>query len=112
MGGAPLMAAGLTGDWKVEGDISGNPLALVCSLKQDDAKLTGKCASPSNNINSPVTGKVDGKNVTFQFDFDYNGMALTMNFSGVSDADAAMKGNVEVMGVSGAYTAVKQPATP
>jgi hypothetical protein len=108
LGSGSLFAAGLTGDWKVDGDVTGNPVALVCSLKQDDAKLSGKCVSSNGNIDSPVTGKVDGKNVAFQFDFNYNGMALTMAFAGTNDADASMKGSIEVMGVQGSFTAVKQ----
>jgi hypothetical protein len=112
LAGRPLLAAGLTGDWKVDGDVVGNPVALVCSLKQEDAKLSGKCVSTAGNIDSPVTGKVDGKNVAFQFDFNYNGMAMTMAFSGASDTDASMKGNIEVMGVGGPFTAVKTVTTP
>jgi hypothetical protein len=112
LGAVPILAADLTGDWKVDGDVAGNPVALVCSLKQEDAKLSGKCVAETGNINAPVTGKVDGKNVSFQFDFDYNGMALTMAFSGAGDTDAAMKGNIEVAGASGTFTAVKKTAAP
>ncbi len=104
----PALAADLTGDWKVTGDVTGNPLAMVCSLKQEDAKLSGKCVDSTGNINAPVTGKVDGKNVAFQFDFEYSGMALTMSFSGANDTDTSMKGGVQVAGVDGSFTAVKQ----
>ncbi len=109
LAGGPILAAGLTGDWKVDGDVSGNQVAFVCSLKQEDAKLSGKCVSGTGSIDSAVTGKVDGKNVTFQFDFDYNGMALTMAFAGTLESDAAMKGNIDVMGAAGGpFTAVKK----
>lgn len=111
-GCGPMLAADVTGDWKVEGAVTGNPVALVCSLKQEDAKLTGKCVSSTNGINAPVTGKVDGRNITFQFDFDYNGMALTMAFAGANDVENAIKGSIEVAGVEGSFTAAKQVATP
>jgi hypothetical protein len=81
---------------------------MVCSLKQEEAKLSGKCVSEGGPINSAVTGKVDGKTVAFQFDFDYSGMALTMVFTGTLDSDTAMKGGVEVAGVSGSFTAAKK----
>jgi len=109
LAGGPLPAADVTGDWKIDGDVSGNPLAMVCSLKQEDVKLSGKCVSDSGGgINSPIAGKVDGKNVSFNFDFQYNGMALNMAFTGTLDSDTAMKGGVEVMGASGSFTAAKK----
>jgi hypothetical protein len=87
-------------------------VALVCSLKQEDAKLTGKCVSTTGNINAPVTGKVDAKSVAFQFDFDYNGMALTMAFASTNDAANAMKGSIAVAGTEGTFTAAKQATAP
>jgi hypothetical protein len=112
LGCGSAFAAGVTGDWKIDGDIAGNALALTCSLKQEDAKLSGKCVNATNNINSPVTGKVDGKTVTFQFDFNYSGMAMTMSFTGSNDTDTSMKGSVEVMGAEGSFTGVKQVTAP
>jgi hypothetical protein len=110
LSGGAAYAADLTADWKVDGDVAGNAIALVCSLKQEDAKLSGECVSAAGGagIDAPVTGKVDGKNVSFQFDFEYSGMALTMAFSGTNDTESSMKGGIQVSGAEGTFSAVKQ----
>ena len=54
-----------------------------------------------------VTGTVDGKKVTWKYDSDYNGTALTLTYTATLDDSDKISGSVEVQpfGVSGDFTA-------
>lgn len=108
---APLLAvearaADLSGDWKIEGEVSGYAVTPVCTLKQQDNKLTGGCKSDQND--SPLKGEVDGQKVTWQYEVDYNGEKYTLQWSATLESDTAMKGTISVGGGEGAFTAKKQ----
>ena len=101
----------VSGTWKVNGDIAGNAVDQVCTMKQDGKKLTGSCKSP--DATTEITGEVNDTKVTWQFPLDYNGQKLTLIFTGTLDAASSqIKGTIDVqpIGVSGDFTAKKEEA--
>src|SRR3954464_10782775 len=78
--------ASLGGKWQVHGSVAGNDSDQSCTFTQKDTDLTGTCTTnESKTVN--VTGKVDGKKVTWSYKSDYNGSPLTVNYDGKLDSD-------------------------
>lgn len=92
------------GSWKIHSSIYGNETDQVCTFAVDDKVLTGVCKGDRDPIK--ITGTVDGDKITWKYDMDFNGMQLTLNYSGTFTADGKLDGTVEVqpMGVTGTFT--------
>ena len=103
----PSQPASVDGAWTVRADISGNQSESNCSFTQKDADLTGTCKSDRGSV--MISGKVDGKTVSWQFDTQYEGQTLTVYYSGTSQSAEKITGtvNVQPMNVSGEFTATK-----
>jgi hypothetical protein len=87
--------ATLNGKWKIHNDFSGNESDVTCTFTQKDKDLSGSCTT--DNGDKPVTGKVDGKTITFQYDSEYQGTPLTAKYSGALDsAGTKLSGTVSV----------------
>jgi hypothetical protein len=97
-------SAALTGKWKLHQSIAGNENDSDCTLTQKDSDLTGSCTTDQGAVK--LTGKVDGKKVSWSYNSDYNGTALTVKFSGTLDS-GKITGDVDVdpFGVTGEFTA-------
>lgn len=103
----PLAAADVTGDWKVSGDVAGNAVDAVCTLKQDSAsKLTGICKGDAGG--TALTGDVKDKKVTFIYDIDYQGSHYTLVYAAVLDSDTQMTGTIDAGVANGGFIAKKQ----
>ncbi len=105
----PVLAAdNLSGNWKIEGDVNGNPVNEICTLKQTENHLTGSCVGTEKK-SYEVTGDVDGKKVTFKHGGEYEGGDLTLTYSGTLDEKGVVKGTLDVAphNVSGDFTATK-----
>jgi hypothetical protein len=100
-------AQNLTGQWAVHISIAGNEHDFDCKLAEADKKITGTCGEQ----NVPVSGTVDGKNATWQYDIDYNGSPLTLIYTATLDDSAKIAGTVEAQqyNVTGDFTA--EPAS-
>ena len=100
--------ADVSGVWNVEGDIAGNPIVAACTLKQEEAKLSGACKSELGN--SDLTGSVDSDKIKWQYDIEYQGMKYTLVYDAKLDTETSMKGTVSVATgeADGAFTAKKQ----
>jgi len=94
----------VTGKWKVHSSIAGNDSDVNCSFTQSGGDLSGSCQGPQGDVK--VTGKVDGKKVSWWYQMDYNGSPLTMTNMGILDA-GKITGTVTVdpFGVSGDMSA-------
>ena len=105
-------AAPVSGNWKVTGDVVGNPVELTCTFAQDGKKLTGSCKQAGSDKSNEIKGDVDGKKVTWTFDSSYEGRTITLTFSGALDDSSKLKGGIDVQpyGVSGEFTAAKEEA--
>lgn len=99
--------ASVGGKWKVEGSIAGNAIGAECTFTQTDANLAGTCVRGEGPVK--ITGKVNGKSVTWQYDVDYNGSPLTLKYDGAFDS-GKITGTITVvqMGAGGDFTAVQE----
>ena len=106
----------LSGTWEVTGDVMGNPLNEICTLKQSGTVITGSCraAMPADAPAWAVTGEVKGDSVSFSHGGDYEGTPLTIAYTGTRSAGAQLKGNVMVAPFSagGTFSATPAPAAP
>jgi hypothetical protein len=96
--------ASVGGRWQVASNVGGTASDMDCMFTQKDAELTGSCES--DQTPHDITGKVEGKTVTWQFNTQYEGQALTVVYSGTLEEDK-MTGTVDVqpLGVSGDFSA-------
>jgi hypothetical protein len=99
------LAADVSGAWKVEGDIAGVHINRVCTIKQADTKLTGGCKNQTNEL--ALTGEVNGNNITWSYEADYEGTKVTLVFKGTLEAGTSITGKIETPGASGDFTAKK-----
>lgn len=102
----PLAAADVSGVWKVDGDIAGNPVKPSCTLKQEENKLSGVCKSELGD--SPLKGEVDGKKVKFTYDVEFNGQKYTLAYVAELTSDTELKGTIDVGVAAGDFTAKKE----
>jgi hypothetical protein len=93
------------GRWEVAANIGGTSTQMDCMFKQKDTELTGTCEGDSGAL--PITGKVEGKTVTFQFNAQHEGQALTVIYTGTLESADKITGSVDVqpLSVSGDFVA-------
>jgi hypothetical protein len=94
----------LTGKWAIHSSIAGNESDMTCNFIQTDAKLTGSCKGDKD---IPIAGSIDGNKVTWKYDTDHDGTALTLTYTATLGDSGTLSGNVEVApyGVTGDFTA-------
>jgi hypothetical protein len=103
----PALAANVSGRWNIDGDVQGNPVKAICELKQEGSHITGTCKAEDRDP-WKLTGKVEESNITFTYDVEHDGQTYTLVYTGTMDGDSAMKGQIEVAGVTGDFTAKKE----
>jgi hypothetical protein len=86
--------ATLSGKWQVHNDVGGNESDQTCTFTQKDNDLTGTCTSDTGPVT--ITGKVDGKKVTWAYKSEYNGTPLTVNYEGTVSSDNKIAGSINV----------------
>jgi hypothetical protein len=98
-------APSLTGQWTVHQNIANNESDQECKFVQTDDKLTGSCKSNDKDVQ--ITGSIVGTKLTWKYDSDYNGTALTLTYTATLDDSGKIAGSVEVQpfGVTGDFTA-------
>ena len=103
-------SSSITGTWKLHQSIAGNESDSVCTLKQSSVDLAGTCDAGMGSVK--VTGKVDGKKVTWSYSAEMNGTSLTAKYEGTV-TPGKIVGNVSVdpYGVSGDFTATQSTDT-
>jgi hypothetical protein len=96
-GSLPLAAdnPSLSGNWMVHSSIAGNDNDQNCVFTQKDTSLTGSCVS-ADKTTVEITGKVDGKKVSWAYKSEYNGTPLTVQFEGSLDSANKIAGTVSV----------------
>jgi predicted GH43/DUF377 family glycosyl hydrolase/lysophospholipase L1-like esterase len=101
----------LTGQWAIHSNIAGNESDQECKLVVTDNKITGTCKAQDKD--HQVTGTVDGNKVSWQYESDYSGSPLTLNYTATLDDSGKIAGTVEVQpfGVTGDFTATPAPAS-
>src|SRR5579859_501487 len=104
-------APSLTGQWSIHNSISGSESDQECKFVQTDNKLTGTCKSDGEEVK--ITGNLDGKKVTWEYDSEYNGTPLTLTYTATLGDTDKISGNVDVQpyGVTGDFTATPSKET-
>jgi hypothetical protein len=101
------LGADVSGVWNLEMRWAGIDKVStgVCTLKQDDAKLTGKCQE-----NSTITGDVRDRQLTWTVDVNEHDQKGRMSFEGaLDDAGTTISGKCAVPdGPTGTFTMKKQ----
>jgi hypothetical protein len=97
-------ADGVAGAWKIEGDVVGNAVNITCTFAGPADKTTVACAGADKAAGASTPVTIAGKDVTW----DWDGGQAVLTFKGKLDSDKAMKGDIEVQGVTGSFTAAKQ----
>jgi hypothetical protein len=101
---AQTETASVAGTWKLHSTVAGNESDSSCTFVQKDNELTGTCKSEQGE--SKLTGKVDGRKISWSYNADYNGTALTITYSGTVAGDKISGDeSVDPFGVSGDFTA-------
>lgn len=97
----------LTGKWQVENSIAGNESTQNCTFTQKDAGLTGSCESANGKVE--ITGKIEGKRVTWSYKSQYEGNPLTVAYDGTVESATKITGAVSVpeYSVTGEFTATQ-----
>ena len=97
------LADDVTGAWKITGDVVGNAVNTVCTFATAGGKTTVACTADGKpGTAGPAT--VADKAVTW----DWDAGQATLTFKGTLDTAKTMKGDIEVQGVTGSFTAAKQ----
>jgi hypothetical protein len=96
-------ALDLSGNWIIDGDVQGNAVSLACAVKQDAAKIAGKC-----QVNGTENTEMEGTAGDKDFKFAFSVQGYTLTYSGTFDGDA-MSGDIEVAGVTGKFSGKRSP---
>ncbi len=97
------LADDVAGAWKVTGDVVGNAVNTVCTFAGAGDKTTASCTE-NGAAGKPTPVTISGKDVSW----DWETSQAVLTFKGKLDSDKAMKGDIEVSGVTGNFTAAKQ----
>jgi hypothetical protein len=100
----------ISGSYKVHLSVSGSEYDADCTFTQTDQQLTGTCKGDGGN--NTLKRSVDGSKATWKYDIDYNGMQLTLVYTGTIADSGKIEGDVDVqpVGAQGSFTAT--PSTP
>ena len=111
LGAAPAAQAdSISGAWRITGDVQGNPLDQVCTIRRQADSLSGSCVG-DGGLPVPIAGQVRDGRITFRHGGDYQGTALTIIYTGTLAAPMKLEGTVDVqpLNVGGTFTATPAP---
>jgi hypothetical protein len=109
---AALAAQNLSGPWAIHSNISGSESDQACNLVVTGSKITGTCKAQDKD--RPVTGTIDGNKVTWKYDSDYNGIPLTLAYSGTLNDAGKIAGIIVIQPINmdGLFTATPGAVPP
>jgi len=103
----------MSGVWKVDGDVMGQPVHMTCRLTDASHVLSGTCAgADDNNTEHPISGKVKAQSVEWHFQSAYQGSAITVSLTGTAAPNGSKVSgdmDIEPMQAGGSFVAVRQP---
>jgi hypothetical protein len=98
----------VTGTWTFQVETSAGGGTPTVTFKQDGDKLTGHYSSGQLG-EADFTGTVKGKDITFAFGTDVQGLHIDVTYAGTIESKDAMKGTVHLGDVgNGTFTAKRQ----
>jgi len=99
--------ASVAGKWEINATVGGTATYAECNFTQKDADLTGSCEGDQGP--KEITGKVDGKSVSWQLNAQWEGQTLTVYYKGSLQSPEKITGTVDVqpLSVNGEFTATR-----
>ncbi len=97
----------LTGEWQIQRNAGGRESTQTCTFTQTEGDLGGTCSGPSGPVK--LTGKINGKKVTWTFQTDSEGGAVTVIYNGAVDSENTMSGSITAVefSVEGEFKATR-----
>lgn len=96
----PLAAlADVSGTWTATFDTQVGEQSYTYMFKVDGMKLTGMAKSANGEVEI-TDGKVDGKEISFVENLDYQGMPLKITYKGMMTSDDEIKFTRDVAGIA------------
>lgn len=92
------LAADINGTWKGTAETPNGSIERTFVFKTDGAKLTGETSSEMLGKSTITDGKVEGDNITFSINVNFQGNEMKLTYKGKITGDT-IKFNVE--GVNG-----------
>lgn len=92
--------------WRIEGEVSGFPIRMDCTVQVVNTVLSGNCGSGDEG-SVEIRGTVEGERVNFSHGAEYEGEPITVLYSGTAESETEVRGSVDVQpfGVTGWFTA-------
>jgi hypothetical protein len=89
LGALTLMAADVSGKWaaEVQGR-NGQTRNVSFAFKQDGSTLNGTMVGPMGREVEITNGKVDGDNLSFDVNMEFQGNAVTIHYTGTVAGDS------------------------
>ena len=86
---APVIAAvdGVDGNWSGAVSTPNGDIPIGFAFKADGDTLTGSMIGPDGSPSPIANGKIDGNNLTFTVDLNFNGNAFSLSYKGVLDGE-------------------------
>lgn len=81
--------------------------SVVCGLRQNEDRIKGPCAI-SQGATLQARGRVDGDNVFFEYDTQFEGRQIHVEYSGSLQADGTLKGTIKEGASEGAFSAERE----
>ena len=92
------LAADVDGKWNGTMNTPNGDFPVGFTFKADGATLNGSTTGPDGMEIKIANGKVDGNKISFSVTFDFGGMPLIMNYSGVL-ANNQIKFTIDIFGM-------------
>src|SRR5579872_5714354 len=85
----PLIAsvAGVDGKWNGAVATPNGDLPVGFVFKADGSALTGSMIGPDGSPAPIANGKIEGNNLTFSVDLNFNGNVFSLSYKGVLDGE-------------------------
>ena len=99
--------APITGLWKVECNMMGQPVGMMCALTETNHRLSGTCTGAQDGyVAHKIAGTVKAQKVEFYFQAAWGGSSLTTIVSGTLNEDRTkLDGDMDVKPMGGDTTA-------
>jgi hypothetical protein len=99
--------AALSGKWQIQRSAAGNESQQDCTITQKNSDLTGTCKDDRGTVE--ISGKVEGKNVTWTYKGDSPGGTVTVVYTGTVESASKITGKVAALefSIEGEFTATR-----
>lgn len=86
LGSVTALAADFSGKWTAEVQGHNGTQTITFDFHVDGAALTGKVTSP-RGVSDISNGKIDGDNISFDQNLNFNGNNFTIHYTGKAEGD-------------------------